>query len=313
MSHRPIDSPNQKQSRPSEDEASQATVLAENAVAIRKLTARLIDDAIEIGRRLSDCKKRLGHGNWLPWLEREFGWSERTARNCIGAYELTQSESANFADLRMTISSLYLLAAPSTPEKARVEVLRQAEARGGLPHAEVKRLVAEAKGHLVGDRSVKRGISTGEVIEKLGYGRFAKLPDVERAKIMELPWELREHAIEEAAIRQGWKLPYRQLIDALDALDALNPSDATEKSSIKKVADAFPLDDDFVTPARIERAIEFLVKLAVKLGPAKNDSQISLASDATILDKLLAQAREDNSKNTDRPIRRRSVKPSDRN
>jgi hypothetical protein len=122
------------------------------------------------------------------------------------------------------------------------------------------------------------------------------------------PQDLRA-AIDDAVRRQRWKLPYRNLIDALNALDALNPSDATEKSSIKKVVNAFPLDDDFVvTLARIKRAIEVLVELAVKLGPAKNDS--SLASDATILDKLLAQAREDDRKNTGRPNRHRSSKPS---
>jgi hypothetical protein len=153
----------------------------------------------------------------------------------------------------------------------------------------------------------------GEVIEGLGYGAFAKLSDVEQAKIMELPLEHRESAIEEAITRQRWKPPYRHLIDALNALDALNPSDATEKKSIQEIVDAIPLDDDFVTLARIKRAIEFFVKLAVKLGPAKNDSQISLASDATILDKLLAQAREDDRKNTGRPNRHRSSKPSRRN
>jgi hypothetical protein len=253
MSARPIDSVPSKQLPPSQVETLQAAVLAENAVAIRKLTARLIGDVIEIGRRLSDCKKRLGFGNWLPWLEREFSWSERSARNFIRCYEFARSRSANVADLGIDVSSLYLLAAPSTPEKARVEVLRQAGERGGLPHAEVKRIVAEAKGHPVGDSGVKRGISTGEVIEKLGYGRFARLPEVERAKIMELPLELRERAIEEAETRQRWKPPYRHLMDALDALDAMNPSGATEKSSIKKIVSAFPLDDDFVTLARIER------------------------------------------------------------
>jgi hypothetical protein len=50
--------------------------------------------------------------------------------------------------------------------------------------------------------------------------------------------------------------------------------------------------------------------MEVMLVPAKNDSQISLASDATILDMLLAHAREDNRKNTGRPNRHRSSKPS---
>jgi hypothetical protein len=76
MSHRPIDSPNSKQLLPSQDQTAQATVLAENAAAIRTLTKHVIGDVIEIGRRLSDCKKCFGYGNWLPWLQREFSWSE---------------------------------------------------------------------------------------------------------------------------------------------------------------------------------------------------------------------------------------------
>lgn len=310
--HPPTDCVHSKQSLPSQVQTSRATVLAENAAAIRKLTKHVIGDVIEIGRRLSDCKKLLGYGNWLSWLDRESSWSERSARNFVSCYEFARSRSANFADLGIDVSSLYVLAAPSTPEKARAEVLRRAEAGGDVPHAEVKRIVAKAKGHSVHDSSIKRGTSMREVIEGLGYGAFAKLSDVEQAKIMELPWELRERAIEEAVIRQGWKLPYRYLIDALDALDALNPWDASGKSPFKKVVDVIPPDDDFVTLARIKRAIEFLVKLAAKLGPAKNDSQISLASDATILDKLLAQAREDDRKHTGRPNRHRSSKPSRR-
>jgi len=34
---------------------------------------RPIRDIIEIGRRLTDAKAIAGHGNWLPWLEKEFG------------------------------------------------------------------------------------------------------------------------------------------------------------------------------------------------------------------------------------------------
>jgi len=36
---------------------------------------------IEIGRELIEAKKGVPHGRWLPWLEDEFGWSDRTARN----------------------------------------------------------------------------------------------------------------------------------------------------------------------------------------------------------------------------------------
>jgi hypothetical protein len=234
----------------------------------------------------------------------------------MSCYEFARSRSANIADLGIEVSSLYLLAAPSTPEKARVEVLRRAGAEGRLPHAEVKRIVAEARGHPVDDSGIKPRTSVREAIKRVGLASFASLPAVEMDKIVEMARRnitaaVRQDtsaAIEDAVRRQGWKLPYRHLIDALNALDALNPSDAMEKSSIKKVVGAFPLDD-FVTVARIERAIEFLVKLLVKLGPTQSESKNSVVSIVTTLDKLPSQARETNSKTTSRPIRRRSSKP----
>src|SRR5262245_35174593 len=48
--------------------------LAEHAAEIRRLYKRGVGDVTEIGRRLSECKKLVGHGNWLTFLEREFGW-----------------------------------------------------------------------------------------------------------------------------------------------------------------------------------------------------------------------------------------------
>lgn len=42
--------------------------VAEHAAVIRALGKRVVGDIVEIGRRLADCKERLGHGEWLPWL-----------------------------------------------------------------------------------------------------------------------------------------------------------------------------------------------------------------------------------------------------
>jgi hypothetical protein len=72
---------------------------------------------VEIGRRLTDAKRRLGHGRFLVWLAAEFGWSERTAENFMRVYVL-RGKFANFADLDVPLSALYLLAAPSTPDAA---------------------------------------------------------------------------------------------------------------------------------------------------------------------------------------------------
>jgi Protein of unknown function (DUF3102) len=118
--------------------------LAEHATAIRALGKRVVADVIEIGRRLTDAKRICGHGNWLPWLEREFGWTDDTALNFMRAHEL--SKSRNFRDLDLPVSALYLLAAPSTPAKAREEILERAQAGQPVSVADVKQTIDTAKG-----------------------------------------------------------------------------------------------------------------------------------------------------------------------
>ena len=129
--------------------------LAAHAAVIRVLGKRVVGDVIEIGRRLAECKVIAGHGGWLPWLDREFGWSERAAQNFISVHEAS-TKYANFADLDVPVSSLYLLAAPSTPPAARQAVIAAA-ADDRLTHEQVKEMVAKAKADAAAD--VQRQIS----------------------------------------------------------------------------------------------------------------------------------------------------------
>ena len=54
---------------------------------------------IEIARRLTERKGIRGHGDWLPRLQREFGWTHRPALNYVRVYGLSL-KSENFSDLR---------------------------------------------------------------------------------------------------------------------------------------------------------------------------------------------------------------------
>src|SRR5262245_30919872 len=127
-------------SPPAQDQA-----LAEHAAAIRALGKQTAQNVIEIGRRLTDAKQIIGHGGWLPWLDREFKWSDRTALNFIRVYEMA-AKSETVSDLKLPMRALYLLAAPSTPEPARAEVIERTEAGEELPATEVKRVVEKHKG-----------------------------------------------------------------------------------------------------------------------------------------------------------------------
>lgn len=131
-----------------------STILARHAEVIRKLSKRAIEDAIEIGRRLTECKPILGHGHFGDWLAREFAWCERTARRFMSLYELS-TKTDNLSELGLPLSSLYLLAARSTPEIACREIIARAKAeldrakRGELVSVEaVKSAIKELKAAL---------------------------------------------------------------------------------------------------------------------------------------------------------------------
>jgi hypothetical protein len=119
-------------------------VLAENAEEIRKLGKRAGADVIEIGRRLTEMKKMCGHGNWMPWLQQEFGWTDRHALNYTRVYELSL-KTENFSDLGIPVSGLYLLAAPSTPPEAVDEVIECAKSGRRQAHAEIKGTIDKIK------------------------------------------------------------------------------------------------------------------------------------------------------------------------
>jgi hypothetical protein len=121
-----------------------AEVLAEHAEAIRKYAKRTVDDLLEIGRRLAEVKKLLGYGNWLPWLEREFCWSEDTAERLIAIYEL-QQQIPHVRNLDLPFSGLYLLGRHTTPPKAVEAVVTKAEAGGRVTVAEIKETILQSK------------------------------------------------------------------------------------------------------------------------------------------------------------------------
>jgi hypothetical protein len=134
-------------------------VLDEHANAIRALRSRIVKDVAEIGRILAEVKEMVGHGNWLPWLDREFGWEETTALNFMRVHKFVQelpSESANVCVFHMPVSSVYLLAAPNTPVEAREEIIERVRAGEMVPVAEVKRTVEKARKQPTPEQIAKR-------------------------------------------------------------------------------------------------------------------------------------------------------------
>jgi hypothetical protein len=123
------------------------TKLADNvrnaADRIRERIKKTVEDIIEVGNDLLAVKEALPHGQFLPWLKAEFGWSERSAQNFMGVAE--KFKSAKIADLPTQPSAAYLLAAPSLPDEAREKAVEKAEAGEEITFAAAREIVAEAK------------------------------------------------------------------------------------------------------------------------------------------------------------------------
>ncbi len=110
---------------------------------IRERIKKTVEDIIEVGNELLAVKDTLPHGQFLPWLRAEFGWSERSAQNFMGVAE--KFKSAKIADLPIQPSAAYLLAAPSVPDEARQKAVEKAEAGEEITFATAKEIVAEAR------------------------------------------------------------------------------------------------------------------------------------------------------------------------
>ncbi len=115
----------------------------ERTVEIRALARRTVEDIIAIGGKLADVKARLGHGQFGAWLEREFHWDQRMARNFMSAYAKFKSEIISDLDIGPTV--VYLLASPSVPDEAVETVLERARAGEHITVADVKQAISDAR------------------------------------------------------------------------------------------------------------------------------------------------------------------------
>lgn len=106
---------------------------------LKSLMRRSAQNIIDIGQKLTEVKEQLGHGNFGAWLKAEFDWSRRTAARFMQV--ATQFKSANLANLNIAVSALYLLAEPSTPEKARKQALELAKEGENITHTKAKAIV----------------------------------------------------------------------------------------------------------------------------------------------------------------------------
>jgi hypothetical protein len=114
------------------------------ASEIKTLRKRVAADLIRIGRLLIVPRATVAHGEWGPWLRDEFDWSQDTAERYIGVVKMLDEGKLEIRSVRnLDVSSLYVLAQPSTPQEARDQVAQMVDQGNPPTPAEVRRLAGK--------------------------------------------------------------------------------------------------------------------------------------------------------------------------
>jgi hypothetical protein len=98
---------------------------------------------IAIGRELRTAKGILGASVFGHWIEAEFGFTDRTARNYIAV--VTQLGEYEDRISSIPASTLYLLASQSVPQEAIETVIARTEAGETVTREEAREIIADSK------------------------------------------------------------------------------------------------------------------------------------------------------------------------
>ena len=124
--------------------AAEIVTLGVRANRIRQLQADVQHGIIEIGFELIAAKEEIGHGGWGRWLQNEFEWTERTARNFMAMAERFGNRKT-FSDLKPSTLQA-MLALPNGDETKFIDVqIKKGKPIEEMPVREVKIAVREWK------------------------------------------------------------------------------------------------------------------------------------------------------------------------
>ena len=190
------------------------------AAEIRALTSTVLCNIIEIGRRFTEAKALIPHGQFGQWLEESTGYSQRTARNFMKLYDAYGDQQYSLFGAqtnRQTFSNLpysKALALLSVPEEEREAFAEEVHA----DEISVRELKAEiAKREEERDRAIEDLDAAKEDLKEMSE----RLDDAQTTvdRLSDELDELQNRPVE-VAVRE----PSKEELDAIVA-DRLRESD----------------------------------------------------------------------------------------
>lgn len=128
------------------DWKSEPLPLLEIAQQIRELVGAVRVNIIMIGEKLIMAKEQFNHhGEWFPWLEDNFGWTNRTAEKFMTVARAFKSELGSDlnGDLAIEAKALYFLSKSNIPEEVRQRAITESKDKL-ITSKDAEQMVAEA-------------------------------------------------------------------------------------------------------------------------------------------------------------------------
>ena len=124
--------------------------LAELASDTKFRLRHSVENTYCVGLNLIEAKKLLGHGKFVSWLKTELNIDRKTAERFINVANMFQGKCdimshLEIAELDIAPTTLYEIAAPSTPTEAREEVLSRALQGEKITVSDAKKIIYQHK------------------------------------------------------------------------------------------------------------------------------------------------------------------------
>ena len=170
---------------------------------------------IELGKRLTEAKAMVKHGEWGNWLKERVNYSQRTANNMMKLYkEYGESGIAQKSQSIASLSVTQAVAMLEIPEEERERFAEQSNAKD-LTIRELKAEIAKAKAALEEEQSsTKTALSKAQERHEQEIARLKEQAEKAMSEKARIEGELERQEKRQAELLQGKDDEAKERIDA---------------------------------------------------------------------------------------------------
>ena len=197
------------------DKEREAQLASEINLITEQTKQMVLMNFIELGKRLTEAKAMVKHGEWGNWLKERVNYSQRTANNMMKLYkEYGESGIAQKSQSIASLSVTQAVAMLEIPEEERERFAEQSNAKD-LTIRELKAEIAKAKAALEEEQSsTKAALSKAQERHEQETARLKEQAEKAMSEKARIERELEIQEKRQAELLQGKDVEAKARIDA---------------------------------------------------------------------------------------------------